>query len=94
MSQLEHTLGPWIACKYPDVKTWTVAANQSVASKIRSEADAKLIAAAPDLLVACEKAWLLLDALNGLEVEYKAALEIRAHILPSKLAIVKAKGQL
>lgn len=40
------TEGPLFAHKYPDVKTWTVAAEESVASKIKIEADAKLFAAA------------------------------------------------
>lgn len=46
----KHTPGPWNALKYPDVKSWTVAAGKSVASKIETEANARLIAAAPLLL--------------------------------------------
>lgn len=52
----KHTPGPWNAYKYPDTKTWTVAAKASVASKIKDEADAKLIAAAPEMLEALETA--------------------------------------
>lgn len=34
---------PWSAFKYPDVKTWSVTAKESVASKIKNQADAELI---------------------------------------------------
>lgn len=47
----KHTQGRWSYFKYPDTKTFTVAATGSIASKIRSEDDARLIAAAPELLV-------------------------------------------
>lgn len=50
-----HTPGIWHAVKYPDVKTWTVTARESVASKIKTEADARLIAAAPGLLEVCKQ---------------------------------------
>ena len=51
---MSYTKGPWVAVKYPDVKSWTVAANGSIA-KIKTEADAHLIAAAPDLLSALQQ---------------------------------------
>ena len=51
----KHTPGPWIAWKYPDVKSWTVASKESVASKIKTEQDARLIAAAPEMLEALEE---------------------------------------
>jgi len=47
---MKHTQGPWSALKYPDTRTWTVASRESIASKIKTEFDARLIAAAPDLL--------------------------------------------
>ena len=45
----------WRAVKYPDVKTWSVVGAESIASKIKSERDATLLAAAPALLEALER---------------------------------------
>lgn len=54
---MNHTKGPWIAVKYPDVKTWTVgSAKGSIASRVDSEDAARLIAAAPELLESLKEA--------------------------------------
>lgn len=52
----KHTPGEWYAVKYPDAKTWTVAAKESVASKIKTADDAALIASAPELKDALQSA--------------------------------------
>ena len=44
-----------------------------------------------DLHAACVAAAGLFDELEGVEMEYRAALEIRARLLPAMLAIVKDK---
>lgn len=41
------TPGPWNAFKYPDVKSHTVSAKESVASKIKNSEDADFIAHSP-----------------------------------------------
>lgn len=80
----KHTPGPWYALKYPDVKTYTVAAKESVASKIKTIEDAHLIAAAPEMLEALE---ICLNYFNYAEEQeaFEYAKEVR------KL-IAKAKG--
>lgn len=65
MNKPKHTPGPWCALKYPDVKSWTVAAQGSVASKIKTEQDARLIAAAPEMLEALEQIKGLLPDIEG-----------------------------
>lgn len=59
----------WNAYKYPDVKTWTVAGSESVASKIKNASDAHLIAAAPEMLTALESVQNFLLAFGVGEVE-------------------------
>lgn len=82
---VKFTPGPWSAIKYPDVKSWTVAAKESVASKIKSEVDARLIAASPDLLQALEiareqlrQAWACIEHIkeNAPDYEKKAATDL------------------
>lgn len=80
----KHTPGPWNAFKYPDVKSWTVAAKESIASKIKTEPDAQLIAAAPELLADLEK---LVEKMNMGEC-------CNSELHNAIRAIKKAKGEL
>lgn len=53
-----HTPGPWTARKHTDTKGWTVSAGNSIASvkpRPEAEANARLIAAAPELLEALKE---------------------------------------
>lgn len=72
----KHTAGPWeiesFATKYPDLRTYNVNAPKAwmqddgtfreccVVSELDSEPDARLIAAAPDLLAAASTAALMI----------------------------------
>jgi hypothetical protein len=62
----KHTPGPWVAEEYPvspDHTVWGVCdGNGRLMTDIHTEADARLIAAAPELLQALR--WLLEDALG------------------------------
>lgn len=78
---INFTPGPWNAFKYPDVKSWTVAAKESIASKIKTEQDANLIAAAPEMLEALEK------IANDYEMKHS---ELR---ILAERAIKKARGE-
>jgi len=81
---MSHTKAPWAAFKYPDTKTWTVAAGKSVASKIATEHDARLISAAPDMLSALEYA---LEYMEDFGIEDQEPLDV------IKRSIAKAKGE-
>lgn len=54
------TRGPWRTYKQPEKNTWLIAAPEIIASEVRLEDDAILIAAAPELLKVCKM--LLADA--------------------------------
>jgi hypothetical protein len=81
MSQPKHSPGPFIALKYPDAKLWTVANSKgSVASKVKTEADAKLFAASTDLLAACKAVveqygWISEEKRKGTKDIMRAAVD-------------------
>jgi hypothetical protein len=95
MSNTQHTPGPWI---YDDRYVNVIAEDGraiagrpawSSLSPDSEEADARLIAAAPELLEACEAALFALDCainLQGLQLLIPTADKVRA-------AIAKAKGE-
>ena len=87
MTQATHTLGPWQATEGGNVRTvaepgWLVA---TVASTFRKQGNARLIAAAPELLAALER---LLH-----QVEYMGAPDDHEDIIEARAAIAKAKGE-
>lgn len=87
---MSHTDGPWKAWKYPDTKTWTVAASKSVASKIEKKEDAQLIAAAPELLYALECA----TTVCGCSIEERLSGHKTDCLVPDWLEIIdKARGE-
>ena len=98
---MKHTPGPWKttkhATKYPDLFTYSVIQAQpdpdfnricGIASELDSAADARLIAAAPDLLDACQTIANMDESRKGgliLDGKYAAAF-----ITIAKQAIAKA----
>ena len=102
---MKHTPGPWEytkhATKYPDLFTYNIQQAQpdpdfnrvcGVTSELDSEADARLIAAAPDLLEACKiAANNLRDEVNGLRDESEEDWDYEIETLEQ--AINKAEGK-
>lgn len=86
MSDATHTQGPWTVSQpsgnYIDTPTGSVAALTYGATK----ADARLIAAAPDLLAALENLTVLFDRIDRSGATNKAAYN------DAIAAITKAKG--
>lgn len=83
----EHTPGPWRVEKFNDTKSWSIYANggtHSLAS-IRDAANARLIAAAPELLQALRDARESLIA-RGADPVISVLREINA-------AIAKTEGR-
>lgn len=85
---VKHTPGPWVADVYGDVQ-----ANGEDVARIpmsygaeRNAADARLIAAAPDLLYA------LKDCADRLEIHIKHSEDLVAH-MKAIAAIAKATGE-
>lgn len=95
MSETKHTLGPWVARKmqiHSARGTWVATVKQGRADAIEA-ADARLIAAAPDLLEALEALVgslepMIVTLANGTfnAVETEETIAARA-------AISKARGQ-
>lgn len=94
MTQAQHTPGPWVAS--PNIGYWMVGAPVSEElpahadrhiGNIYSEDNARLIAAAPDLLAALDQVDAYLSPFDGEEDAYA---EIRSVI---QQAIAKAKGK-
>ena len=85
----KHTPGPWIAQRDPNAimaDDWCIGAQGQIDSvAVCSERDARLIAAAPDLLEAlkCLVGWFDDDRMNGAEKQIKKA----------RAAIRKATGE-
>lgn len=102
---MEHTKGPWYTEKlgaYPDEICITVGPptgafiatvpRYSIGSEEVAEADARLIAASPDLLDACK--CVLADALAALQGEWdKSDGGFKAQVDMLQEAIAKAKGK-
>ncbi|MFM5431434.1 hypothetical protein ACET9P_11135 [Aeromonas veronii] len=99
----KHTPGPWERSKKTDGNWWHIGAgNQAVAavhaaSKKRNEpyasmfeANANLIAAAPELLAALEEAVETIEWMNG--CSSPARNEVEEAIREGRAAIAKAKG--
>ena len=81
MSETKHTPAPWIASG-----TWVSTSDSSLIANCGTDANAGLIAAAPDLLAACEGLVDWIDpneAMDGLNREIDDA----------RAAIAKAKGE-
>ncbi len=87
----EHTRGPWEVGQYP----WLIDDNagdevaQVSSSRIEYAANARLIAAAPDLLAACKKALHLVEENNEAIVEMVGSFGLYADL---HNAIRKAEG--
>lgn len=93
-TQHKHTPGPWNAHKYPDVKTWSVASDKSIASKIECEANATLIAAAPELLEALEALVLADTAIcENTGTKSDQAMNRIAALDKANSAIARARGE-
>ena len=104
----QHTPGPWEFAQtsgdddrfdiFQSKTAWTVARTVNNASITDREANARLIAAAPDLLAAlqaaCNDIELLLPLAQSGETSLtdKGAKETRSHIALYRAAITKAKG--
>lgn len=96
MSTQKHTAGPWETHTdahgrgliYAESRwlatTWRANGEGNDASYLPSEANARLIAAAPDLLAALK--WLVKEAGDCLEVEAPSGLQM------ARAAISKAEG--
>ena len=88
-----HTPGPWIARKtggqgWPGQRGWAIDFNEDqeqVVDFVYEEADARLIAAAPDLLEALE------ELLQLIEIERPDWLHTEQH--RARAAIAKARGE-
>ena len=69
--QVKHTAGPWSICpNEPDGDTWHIIAKKGqyicgLDMYPNSDADAALIAAAPELLEACKEAYAYLQYNHG-----------------------------
>ena len=98
MSENKHTPGPWTADYVPAASQHIINAQKEMVARVNYvgrftvdeiEANARLIAAAPGLLEACEAALQKLDDLSKLSGIYAACGP--ASIL--RAAIAKAKGE-
>lgn len=103
---MKHTPGPWYAHKYtPAGIAWHVSTraddddNQFDYMRVcrttdseTAEADARLIAAAPDLLAACERALDLLNEQNAGDKPSPIIVRPSPTIVRLTTAIAKAKG--
>jgi len=88
MSNTKHTPGPWMVGHFNDVRTgdgYRSLANVSSSFELPAEANARLIAAAPELLEALE-AFKAIDAFDGWHPKYRDA------IAKAEAAIAKATG--
>lgn len=90
----EHTPGPWEAVGY-NAEQWVVYTNARIQTitDILSESDARLIAAAPDLVAALEA---MIDGTSC--VQYGPACEAHGGYWPcpqlaARAAIAKARGE-
>lgn len=96
----QHTPGPWTASQYIDDGQWGVLTSAggivvsvrstSVADGALTEADARLIAAAPNLLAACRMTTLMLGRLGGMLPG--SAEAVRMVVDQSAAAIAQATG--
>lgn len=89
MSNTKHTPGPWMVGHFNDVRTrdgYRSLANVSSYFELPAEANARLIAAAPELLEALE-AFKAIDAFDGWHPKYRDA------IAKAEAAIAKATAQ-
>jgi len=91
---MKHTKGPWEVAGHGDGnKQLPILANGKIIAAIRDDgslADAHLIAAAPDLLEACE---LALYALHKAQQYTKKDLTEYCSLVALKQIIAKAKGE-
>lgn len=93
----QHTPGPWetsrdaVPAHHVQITVYAEADGQRVATVFREEANARLVAAAPDLLAACESALSLaqIDADDG-ELAL-AALEVLRPVLRNAIATLSLK---
>jgi hypothetical protein len=89
----EHTPGPWRVEKFNDTKSWSIYANggtHSLAS-IRDAANARLIAAAPDMLEALTNALGWMERYAGDTNDLSG--ELWRHISSARAAIAKAEDR-
>jgi hypothetical protein len=89
-----HTPGPWFWLNYPDGRKLLCGPNNAVihcpgAPISISEADQAAIAAAPDLLAACEKALANLDYLRSTWGDEGVTRTVADAV---QAAVAKAKG--
>jgi len=88
----QHTPGPWVVEKTDGYVVceltagWCVVATEADPNKYSPEADARLIAAAPELLAALEDLLDICDGDPGEPAEFQAASRARD-------AVVKATGE-
>ena len=97
-TQAKHTPGPWEV--FPDnnnglftvgIKSHDYSGTEYgiIAENIDLEANANLIAAAPELLVALESAAFALESIINLQ----GRAELMPHLQQAQAAIAKAKGE-
>jgi hypothetical protein len=83
----KHTPGPWTIERRPDWGSFTVDVGMERVAIVPTEANAHLIAAAPELLSALGNALAVLSSLDGLNIGAIGVLE------DARATIAKATGQ-
>lgn len=89
---MSHTKGPWHVEESSGIMVYVVSEDGTVVSRSIRGVDSVLIAAAPDLLAACEE--LLLVAGTYSPVDMYDWERVSASIERAKAAIKKARGEL
>lgn len=88
----KHTPAPWIACVWKCHAATTVKAADVAVAECESEVDARLIAAAPDLLEACKRAAAFIPEHAPAAVNVGALMGGLNVMNALKAAIIKAEG--
>lgn len=95
----KHTAGPWIARRtsagLSGTKGWAIDFNEDqeqVVDFVYEESDARLIAAAPDLLEVLESIEMRLDAFNEAQRDMPAD-SVWVCLEKARAAIAKARGE-
>ena len=88
-----HTPGPWRAVKFKDTKSWSLYASAGSLGNIRDESDARLTAAAPELLEAAKRILAGADSVVRTDAAGNKFRSVYADDLAAlQAAIAKATG--